>query len=394
MAVYLAADLSVQLANLLHKEVVSIRKHACTPLKISLFDVFAAIDGCDATAAAGHLRRLIDVYTYIGPRCEQIAWRAGGASSEAAPGSDQRVLMADLATVVDIVRLFPEQRAKKVREEAAKLFVRFVGGDLDPERELLQDYRANGSDYWVPNPRDDSDAADMPEATWDTMVTDQRRKRQRLHRLEQLHWPADKIHRYEEHYVCLMTGLRPNTVIFFTHAVNEHMKRSRTARIFSEVRKSGLDFMDFPIWMPEDCPHDSTGRVEVSHPVDELKIMGDIFKRVFNDPFKEMLGRGITVALGGAAQHFFKVNYQNTMSCCVHPCIWTAQQHRSGGLVDIHLVLAKAFEASGQQISLQELHDFVRKGSNFFLPGPLVENSGSLHIEAIESRRAQQAEVL
>jgi hypothetical protein len=94
-----------------------------------------ATDGCDATYAAGHLHHLINKYAYIGLNCEHIML----------PGSGQ-VLMADLATIVDIVSLIPEYRPEEVREEAAKLFVRYIGGDLDRERYPLRHLRAMDPD--------------------------------------------------------------------------------------------------------------------------------------------------------------------------------------------------------------------------------------------------------
>jgi hypothetical protein len=370
MASYLAADLSLQLAKLLHKDVVRIRKTAGSPVKISVIDVIMANYGCDATSAAGHLHRFIDKYAYIGFNCEHVML----------PGAGQ-VLMADLATIVNIVSLIPEYRPEEVREEAAKLFVRYIGGDLDRERYPLQDAPANIHCH-VPQVRQRR----LP------VISKTQKKRQRC---KQLSWPPEKVRRYEEYYQGLILGLQPNTVIFFTHARDGSRSRTRTGRIFSEFCKAGLDFMDFPLWMAEDAPH-AGGFFRYHHPVDEVHIMGDILKTVSAGTFEEKLARGTVVAMGKAAHDFFRINYRLHVPCCTHPCIWTAQRKQLHGLTGVHTTLAKAFAASGQQLSLQELDNFIRKGSNFCYTGPVLQSSSMTHMNAVERRReeSQPVEVL
>jgi hypothetical protein len=362
MTSYLAADLSVQLAKLLHKDVVRIRKTAGSPVKISVIDVIMANDGCDATYAAGHLHRLIDKYAYIGLNCEHIML----------PGSGQ-VLMADLATIVDIVSLIPEYRPEEVREEAAKLFVRYIGGDLDRERYPLQDAPANIHCH-------------APQVKRPSVISKISKTQKKKQRCEQLSWPPEKVRRYEEYYQGLMLGLQPNTVIFFTHARDGSRSRTRTGRILSEFCKAGLDFMDFPLWMAEDAPHDG-GLFRHHHPVDEVRIIGDILKRVSAGTFEEKLASGTVVSMGKAVQDFFKINYRRHVPCCTYPCIWTARRKQPQGLNGVYTTLAKAFEASGQQLSLQELDNFVRKGSNFCYTGPVLLSSSMSHRNAVESRR-------
>jgi len=368
MASYLAADLSVQLAKLLHKDVVRIRKTAGSPVKMSVIDVIMANDGCDATSAVGHLHRLIDKYAYIGLNCEHVMLPGGG-----------QVLMADLATIVDIVSLIPEYRPEEVREEAAKLFVRYIGGDLDRERYPLQD-PAN-IHHHVPQVRLKCQRM-LPVIS---KISKTQRKKQRC---EQLSWPPEKTRRYEEYYQGLMLGLQPNTVIFFTHAIDGSRSRTRTGRILSEFCKAGFDFMDFPLWMAEDAPHDG-GLFRYHHPVDEVQIMGDILKKVSAETFEEKLARGIVVAMGTAVQYFFRINSRLHVPCCTYPCIWTARRKQHQGLNGVHKTLAKAFEASGQYLSLQELDNFVRKGSNFCYSGPVLQSSSMSHRNAVESRREE-----
>ena len=374
MASYLVADLSVQLAKLLHQDVMRIRKTAGSPVRISVIDVIMANHGCDATSAAGHLHRLIDKYAYIGVNCEHTMLPDGG-----------QVLMADLATIVDIVSLIPEYRPEEVREEAAKLFVRYIGGDLDRERYPLQD--AN-SHCHVPQVK----LKCQRRLPLISKISKTQRKRQRC---EQLSWPPEKIRRYEEYYQGLMLGLQPNTVIFFTHAKDGGRRRTRTGRIFSEFCKAGLDFMDFPLWMAEDVPHDG-GLFRYHHPVDEAKILGDVLKKVSTGTFEEKLARGTVVAMGEAVHGFFRINYRMPVSKCTYPCIWTSRRKQTQGLNGVHTTLAKAFEASGQRLSMQELENFVREGSNFCYNGPVLLSSSRSHRHAVESRReeSQPVEVL
>jgi len=127
--------------------------------------------------------------------------------------------------------------------------------------------------------------------------------------------------------------------------------------------------------MAEDAPHDG-GLFRHHHPVDEVQIMGDILKRVSAGTFEEKLARGTVVSMGKAVQDFFRINYRLHVPCCTHPCIWTARRKQPQGLNGIHTTLAKAFEASGQQLSLQELDNFVRKGSNFCYSGPVLRHIG------------------
>lgn len=363
----------MQLAKLLHKDVVHIRKMAGSPVKISVIDVIMANDGCDATSAAGHLHRLIDKYAYIGLNCEHVMLPGGG-----------QVLMADLATIVDIVSLIPEYRPEEVREEAAKLFVRYIGGDLDRERYPLQDAPANIHCH-VPQVR----LKCQRRLHVISKISKTQKKKQRC---EQLSWPPEKVRRYEEYYQGLMLGLQPNTVIFFTHALDGSRSTTRTGRILSEFCKAGLDFMDFPLWMAEDAPHDG-GLFRYHHPVDEVQIMGDILKKVSPGTFEEKLARGTVVAMGKAVQDFFRINYRLHVPNCTYPCIWTARRKQLHGLTGVHTTLAKAFAASGQQLSLQELDNFIRKGSNFCYTGPVLLSSSMSHRNAVERRREESQPV-
>jgi hypothetical protein len=115
--------------------------------------------------------------------------------------------------------------------------------------------------------------------------------------------------------------------------------------------------------------------------------MGAIFKKTVDRTFEEKLACGAVVAVGNVAQRFLKTVYQLHSPSCIHPCKWTAQRKSSQGLVETHAVLAKAFEATSQQISLEEFEKFVKTGSNFCYTGRVRRSCSIEHIDAVNRRK-------
>ena len=62
-------DIPTQLATLLGKEVVQIRKTEETPPRVSVIDVISAFVGKDARHAAEQLRRLVAQYPEVDSNC-------------------------------------------------------------------------------------------------------------------------------------------------------------------------------------------------------------------------------------------------------------------------------------------------------------------------------------
>ena len=56
-------------------------------------------------------------------------------------------------------------------------------------------------------------------------------------------------------------------------------------------------------------------------------------------------------------------------------------------VVETHAVLAKAFEATSQQISLEEFEKFVKTGSNFCYTGRVRRSCSIEHIDAVNRRK-------
>lgn len=125
------ADIRGQLAKLLGKDVALIgtirRTQGDVPM-ISVFDVMGAITGCGEHAARDW-QRLNEAYPEVRSKWANFKF----------PGRGQRnTPVADLPTVIEIIFLLPGRAAARVRSEAAKLFVRYLGGDLRLVDEVQQ----------------------------------------------------------------------------------------------------------------------------------------------------------------------------------------------------------------------------------------------------------------
>ena len=103
-----------QLATLLGKEVVSIRKTSETPPRISVVDVIQAITEITKNNAGNYFDRIKNTHTprLVSTNCRNFRF----------PGRGQRdTPVADVRGVVEIVMLLPGRHAARVRRQAAEL---------------------------------------------------------------------------------------------------------------------------------------------------------------------------------------------------------------------------------------------------------------------------------
>ena len=117
-------DLPMQLAVLLGREAVQLRRTDETPPRVAVVDVAALITGKNHDAAAQDFRRMSEKYPDISAKCTDVKF----------PDSHGRrgqwnTKVADAKGIVEIVMLLPGRRAARVRRQAAELLVRYLGGN-------------------------------------------------------------------------------------------------------------------------------------------------------------------------------------------------------------------------------------------------------------------------
>ena len=110
-----------QLAALLGRGTVQIRKTNETPPRISIIDVAIAVTGKTHHDAAQDYPRLLNQYPEVGTNWFHLKF----------PGRGQRdTPVVDVRGIVEIVMLLPGRHAARVRRQAAELLCRYLGGDL------------------------------------------------------------------------------------------------------------------------------------------------------------------------------------------------------------------------------------------------------------------------
>jgi len=99
----------------------NIRKTDEEPPRISVIDVASTITNLDAHSTSETIRAMSRTYP-------EVALKSGHFKF---PGRRQRdTPVADLPTIIEIIFLLPGKTAARIRSEAAKLLVRYLGGDL------------------------------------------------------------------------------------------------------------------------------------------------------------------------------------------------------------------------------------------------------------------------
>ena len=116
------AEVSRQLAELLGKSEEELQRIRQTPdCKTSLIDTVATLSGLDAHYAAKALRDVTAQFPAVGSKIS--LWKFPGERQRDTP-------VADLATVYEILMVLPGRNAARIRSQAARLMVRYLGGDL------------------------------------------------------------------------------------------------------------------------------------------------------------------------------------------------------------------------------------------------------------------------
>lgn len=114
-------DIPKQLAALLGRETVRIRKTDETPPRISVIDVVQAITGKDARHAAQEVRAICSRYPEVDQILVHFLFRGQG---------QRRTYVTSVRGIVEIVMLMGGSHAARVRRQAAELLCRYLGGDL------------------------------------------------------------------------------------------------------------------------------------------------------------------------------------------------------------------------------------------------------------------------
>ena len=114
-----------QLAALLGRETVQIRRTSETPPRVSVIDVISAITGKDGRHAAEQLRRLVAQYPDVDSNCVHVKFpdSRGRKGQKDTPSTCVKV-------IVEIIMLLQGHHAAMVRRQAAELLCRWLGGDL------------------------------------------------------------------------------------------------------------------------------------------------------------------------------------------------------------------------------------------------------------------------
>ena len=125
MAVSSTDEIPTQLAALLGKKMVRIRKTDEAPPRVSVIDVAIAVTGHDANYASQAVRNICGKYPDVHEKIMDVKF------SDARGRKGQKNTPAvDVRGVVEIIMLLPGQQAARVRRQAAELLVRYLGGDL------------------------------------------------------------------------------------------------------------------------------------------------------------------------------------------------------------------------------------------------------------------------
>ena len=122
-------DLRKQLSYLLKVPLGDVGRIRMTPEKQpSLIDTISVLTRKSKHESAKVWRRLEGQFPTLGPKCPHAAFPNHGRETPVA---------GDLKTLIQVIFLLPGREASLVRQAAAEVFIRFMGGDLS----LIQDVR-------------------------------------------------------------------------------------------------------------------------------------------------------------------------------------------------------------------------------------------------------------
>ena len=121
MAAASGDDVPTQLAALLGRATVRIRKTDEAPPRISVIDVVQAMTGKDARHAAQEVRTLCSRYPEVDQILVHFLFRGQG---------QRKTYVTSVRGIVEVVMLLQGQQAARVRRQAAELLCRWLGGDM------------------------------------------------------------------------------------------------------------------------------------------------------------------------------------------------------------------------------------------------------------------------
>ena len=121
MAASSGDDIPAQLAALLGKEIVRIRKTDESPPRISVIDVAVVITGKDANNAARAVGVVKDRHPEVTQNLSDFKFRGRG---------QRNTQVIDIQGAVELILLLPGRHAARVRRQAAELLCKWLGGDL------------------------------------------------------------------------------------------------------------------------------------------------------------------------------------------------------------------------------------------------------------------------
>ena len=114
-------DVPTQLAALLGRATVRIRKTDEAPPRISVIDVVQAMTGNCARHAAQEVRTLCSRYPEVDQILVHFLFRGQG---------QRKTYVTSVRGIVEVVMLLQGQQAARVRRQAAELLCRWLGGDM------------------------------------------------------------------------------------------------------------------------------------------------------------------------------------------------------------------------------------------------------------------------
>ena len=120
------ADLALrqQLAEIKKVSLEEVGRIRMTPQKMpSLVDVVVILTEQASKNAASTIQRLLQAHPDLARKVSQLKFGGRG-------GNRDSLVPKDLATLIEIIFLLPGRSAAKVRQSAAQIFVRYLGGDL------------------------------------------------------------------------------------------------------------------------------------------------------------------------------------------------------------------------------------------------------------------------
>ena len=189
--------------------------------------------------------------------------------------------------------------------------------------------------------------------------------------LKKLRAPWPESERFIRYYKSALAtaGSGP---IFLSHSQNDERDRTRTGRIYSELFRLGLDFVDVPLW-PRGDLHHTNGIFEGYHKIAELRGVANALDQAGGDFLRSAIEAKRVVILGGSPAKVFKHLYPTEtikQFCVLYPCNW-----KQGELSEVGPIIVGAFAACGQILTLEELDKAVRNGRNYCSPKILQRRS-------------------